>query len=116
MSTISSTNPLDLAIIVPQMLDAARGTLESKWPEVRAFAEKETKCLAETLSMICKLRLTGEITEKQSELQLRIQRNASLAVLTAIEGIGIIMAEEAIQSALGVVSGSVNRIVGFSLL
>jgi len=98
------------------MLGAAKGVLESKWPDVQAYAAKETRNLAETLLMIHKLRLAGEITEKQAELQLRIQRNTAVAVLTATEGISLLMAEEAINAALGVVRDTANTLLGFALL
>lgn len=115
MST-ASFSPFDISAMLPEMVGAAQKALIDRWPRAREFAIKEMKNLAETLAMIGRLRLTGEITEKESELQLRIQKNAALSVLTAIEGISILMAEEAIESALDIVREAVNRFLGFALI
>lgn len=107
---------LDASELAARMLKAAQKVLSAKWPELRDYAEGETKKLAESLVTIEKLRLTGQITEEQARLHLEIQKNASRTVLLTAEGLGILTAEQAINAALNVVRDSVNATLGFILL
>ena len=76
----------------------------------------ESKKLAESLVMIERLKLAGKITEEQAKLHFEIQKNASRTVLLALEGLGLIAVEQAINSAIAVLRDSVNTALGFSLL
>jgi hypothetical protein len=93
-----------------------RMTLQEKWPEIREYAEAESKKLAHTLIMIEKLRASGKINEEQAELYLDIQKNATRMVLLAIQGLGLLSVEAAINAALNVVKNTVNTAVGFALI
>ena len=107
---------LDVSEISGEMLRAAKGVFAGKWPKVKTYAEAEFKKLAETLAMIEKLRLTGQITAEEADLHLQIQKNAARAVLLTLKGLGLLMVEEAINSALKVVKKAVNTAVGFALI
>lgn len=107
---------LDVAAVAAQMLQASKGVFAGKWPKVKAYAESEFKKLAETLAMIEKLRLTGQINEEEAALQLQIQKNATRSVLLTLKGLGLLAVEQAINAALSVVKKAVNTAVGFSLI
>ncbi len=107
---------LNLDQLLPQMLKAAEGVFAAKWPDVRNYAEGEFKKIGVDILNIEQMKLNGTITEEQAGLLLDIQKNASRAVLLSIEGIGLIMAQNAINAALGVVRDAVNTALGFTLL
>jgi hypothetical protein len=90
--------------------------LSDKWPEVKDYAETEAKKFAENFVMIERLKLTSEITEEQAKLHHEIQRNASRTVLLAIEGLGILAVEQAINAAMAVLRETVNGALDFALL
>ncbi|NVJ64056.1 MAG: hypothetical protein HWD84_07505 [Flavobacteriaceae bacterium] len=107
---------LNVEEMAAAMLAAFQGSLSEKWPEVKEYAEAEAKKLAENFVLIEKLYLTNKINERQAELHRDIQKNATRAVLLAIEGLGLLAVEEAINSALDVLIDTVNTALGFDLL
>lgn len=98
------------------MLSAFKGVLSEKWPEVKNYAEAESKKLAENFVMIERLKLAGEISEEQAKLHHDIQKNASRSVLLAIEGLGLIAVEQSINAAMDVLRTTVNETLDFALL
>ncbi|WP_417915690.1 hypothetical protein [Candidatus Electronema sp. JM] len=107
---------LDIATLAKNMLASMQVTLKNKWPEVKEYAESETKKLAETLILIKRLEIEGKVTPEQLRLHLEMQKNATRAVLLTIEGLGILAVEAAINAALNVVKDAVNTALGFTLL
>ena len=107
-----SINVSDLS---KKMLVACKGVLSANWPDIKEYAESETKKLAQTIIMIEKLHLTGKITKKQAKLLLDIQKNSMRIVLLAVEGMGVLMVEKAINAALAVVKDAVNTALNFKL-
>lgn len=102
--------------LASSMLGAAKGTLDRDWPRVRAFAEPELTKLANTLVEIGKLLLEGKITELEARSLLEIHKNTLRTVLLAIQGMGLLAVENAINAALGAVRDAVNGAVGLALL
>lgn len=107
---------LNVSQLAKAMLGAAKGKLEQHWPEVREYAKAEARKTAETLALIERLVLAGEINAQQAKALLQMQRNSALAVLLTIEGLGLLAVESAINAALGAVKQTVNTAVGFALL
>jgi len=98
------------------MLGAFKSAFAEKWPAIKEYGEAEAKKLAQTLVMIEALKAAGKINEEQAALHLEIQRNATRTVFLALEGLGILAAEAAINAALAVVKDAVNTAIGFALL
>jgi len=107
---------LNVKSLAAAMLGAAQGKLQEHWPEVREYAETETRKTADTLASIERLLLAGQINSKQAKALLRMQRNSAQSVLLTIEGLGLLTVESAINAALGAVRDTVNGAVGFALL
>lgn len=107
---------LDVGDLALKMFEAFKGKLTEKWPEVKDYAETESKNLAESLVSIERLKLTGQITEEQARLQFDIQKNAAVTVFLAIQGISTIAVEQAINAAMDVLRDTVNSALKFSLL
>ena len=107
---------IDVAELAHVMIGAARGKLKKQWPVIRAYAESEARKTAETIAMIERLRLAGDISPTEARLLLEMQRNSAKAVLMTVEGLGLLAAEAAINAAIGAVRTTVNKAVGFALL
>ncbi len=107
---------LDVGELASKMHEAFKGELSNKWPDVKDYAEAESKKLAENFVMIEKLKLSGEITEEQAKLHHEIQRNATRSVLLTVEGLGLLAVEQAINAAMKVLKETVNGALDFALL
>lgn len=107
---------LDVIKLGKDILAALNGSLAEKWPDVKDYGEAEAKKLAQTLVMIGTLQATGKINKEQAALHLEMQKNATRMVLMTIEGLGVLSAEAAINSALAAVKDTVNKEIGFTLL
>jgi hypothetical protein len=107
---------LNVGQLAKAMTEAAKGKLKEHWPEVKEFARAEARKTAETLSMIEKLTVTGEINIKQAKALLQMQKNSAMAVLLTVEGLGLLTVESAINAALSAVRDTVNTALDFVLL
>ena len=102
--------------IIGPMLEAVKGTFENQWPTIKDFAESETIKLAQTLTQISQLVVTEQISNIEASVLLEIQKNTARTVILTVEGMGLILVEEAINSALDAVSGVINTALGFDLV
>jgi hypothetical protein len=102
--------------LVGPILAAVKPILAKHWEDVSAYAEGEATKMAQTLATIASLKAAGKIDEKQAAVLIDMQKHAMQAVLCAVEGIGLIAAQNAINAALDAVAGIVNKGIGFALL
>jgi hypothetical protein len=107
---------IDVAQLGEAMAKAALDVLKGKAPQVVAFAKPEFAKLGLTIASIERELLAGEITVEQARLLLDMQKNASRTVMLAVEGIGLLAAEAAINAALAVARPIVNAALGVALL
>lgn len=109
---------LDISALVESMLAAAAGVLKNKGPAVATFAQTEFQKIAQTVASIAGqlASIPPEITQDQAVILLDMQENASLAVIASAEGMALIVAEQAINAALGAVKDVVNAFVHFPLI
>lgn len=107
---------LDVSQIRKDMIAAARGVFDQKWPEVKEYAEYELKDLARVLGRISSRHAQGKITEERAKSLIRAQIKSMEIVLLAVEGMGILMVEAAINAVIEAVRTTVNRSIGFPLL
>ncbi len=107
---------INVADLAAKMLTAFSDELSDKWPEIKSYAEAETKKLAENFVLIEKLLITGEINEQQAKLHHDIQKNATRTVLLTVEGLGIVAVEQAINAAMDALKDTVNTALNFTLL
>jgi hypothetical protein len=106
----------DVKAVGSDALAAALAALKGHANKAQPFLVAEAKKMAETGLQIVEGQASGEINEAQARILLRMQGNASQSVLTAVETIGMIAAQDAINAALGVVRGAVNKALGIALL
>ena len=107
---------IDTTSLVQNMLAAVKQVLQLHWNDVRPFAETEMQKLAATAVQIETGQADGTINKAQAEILLSMQANASQAVLTAVETVGMIAAQDAINAAIQVLTDAVNKAVGFAIL
>lgn len=106
----------DVKAVGTGALAAGLAALKGHAAKAKPFLVAEAKKMAETGLQIVEGQATGDINAAQAKILLRMQGNASRSVLTAVETIGMIAAQDAINAALGVVRGAVNKAVGIALL
>lgn len=106
----------DAGALAAQIAAAMTGQLAKSGKTIAAYAKAEAQKLATSAVEIAALRATGVINDEQAKLHLDIQKHASRAVLSAIEGLGILAAEAAINAGLAVVRQAVNTFAGFDLI
>jgi hypothetical protein len=107
---------INVGELASKMAAAALGVLKDKGPAVKTFAEGEFAKLAQTIATIEQGRLLGTIKEDEAVLLLDMQKHATRTVLAAVEGMSLLVAEQAINAALDVVRVAVNTALKFALL
>jgi hypothetical protein len=107
---------IDATAVVKSVVAAMEGQLKGHWQLARPYAEAEAKKMAETAQLIVRGIANGHINSQQAEILVDMQANASQAVLTAIETIGMIAAQDAINAALGVLKAAINESSGLAIL
>lgn len=107
---------LRASILVKNMLAAAKGEVAEKWPDVKLYAEAEARKLAQTLVMIEKLKLAGQVSKKQADILLDMQKQTSRVVLLTIEGLTLLAAEAAVNAAILSIRDTVNDAIGWKLV
>lgn len=107
---------LALNELTTSMLAAAKAVLDKRWPQIKDYAEPELEKLARTLLQIQRLRATERISDGTASVLLEMQKNTTRAVMLTLEGLGLVLIEEAINAALKAVKDTVNTAIGFPLL
>lgn len=107
---------LNVGQLATAIVAAMKGAVGENWPKISEYATGEGKKLAETLVQIEALRAVHQISEGEASVLLEMQKNTARSVLLAVQGMGLIAVEEAINAALAAVRGAVNTALGFALL
>jgi hypothetical protein len=116
MSERNKIMALDIQQLLTPMLNAAKAVIRNKWPGTQNYAETEFKKIGQNILDIEKNKLQGKYSEDQARLLFAIQKNATKSVLLALEGMTLIMTEQAINAALGAIRDVVNKAIGFGLI
>jgi len=107
---------LDISAMVEQMWSAAKGPLGNAAGAAEPFAKSQFTNIGQTVASIGEGIVTGQITKEQAKYLLSIQEHATKSALLAVEGLGIVAVESALNAALGAVTSLVNGAVGFALI
>jgi hypothetical protein len=104
--------------IASAMLAAMRPILTGAWQNVAGFASMEARKLAVTFVDIEAMLGSNppQVSRAVADALIDSQKQAAQAVLQAVEGVGIIAAQQAVNAAVNAVSGIVNKAVGFALV
>lgn len=107
---------LNVGDLITKMMAAAEQALISQWAQSSTFAKRAFTDLAEQLAWITAEYKSGNLDEETCGILLQANKNTARGVLLAVEGLGLLAAEAAINAALGVVKDAVNESIGFVLL
>lgn len=109
-------NEQNLKDVAAKITEAVKVALGDKWDEAKAFAESESKKFAVNIAEIALWKETGTITEEQGRVLLRMHQRSMQMVITALEGVSLVLAERAINAAIDAVADIVNGMVGWDLI
>jgi hypothetical protein len=98
------------------IVDAMLGVLKKGGGALEEYVRSEAGKFAQSIETVGKLYARGDIKDDEAKAQLALQKSASQTVLTSVEGIGMILAAQAINAGLQAVAGIVNKAIGFALL
>ena len=110
------TVTLDVGKLVQDMLAQMKPIVGSHWDQVQAYAKEESEKLAVSLAKLQAQKLTGALSEQQANILFDMQKNASQAVLAAVQGIGEEAAARAMNAGLNAIKKPINDALGFELL
>jgi hypothetical protein len=98
------------------MLNAIKPILQAHWAKVAPYATAEAKKLAICAAQIEAGYLAGEIDADTAKILRDMQASAARSALTTVQTIGLIAAQDAINAALKVLTGAVNKAIGLAIL
>jgi hypothetical protein len=109
---------LDLNGLTSSMASIGQSAFKSSWGTTKNFAIPEFKKIAMTLVEIeAGLHSTPpRYSEESAKILFRMQLRAAQMVLTSTVGLELKIVEDGINAALAVVSATVNKAIGFSLI
>lgn len=107
---------LDADAIAKDMISAARGVVDQKWPATREYFESESKMYAQRLASVAKMYADGIISEKRAKEHIALQSEVWETTLLAVNGLSQILIEQALNAAIDVIRDAVNTATGFVLL
>ena len=107
---------LDIAQVGAQLGTAILTSLKSDSRKVKALALAEGEKLAFSLAKIAELLAQREIDGEEAALLVRVQRDASEAVLASLAEISRLAASKAVMRGLKGVAGMVDKAAGVPLL
>lgn len=105
---------IDIGQLATDAFGAMLPIIRDQGARIVEFAKSEAVKIASSVEQIGRLRLSGVINDEEMALHLEIQKSASRAVLMAVQGMGILAAEQAVNAALSVVTGTVGRVLGIT--
>jgi hypothetical protein len=107
--------PIDIARIAAQLAGTLMGSLRSDSSRVKALAQAEAEKFAVALAKIATLHAEGQIDREEAAILLRIQRDASEAVLASLAEVSRVSAHRALSLGLREVARLAGNALGGTL-
>lgn len=107
---------IDIGNLFSSMFAAAKDATGDDWQSLVDHAEGELRRLAELAARIEAQHLVGDLTDEEATALLEGARIAARIALRSAAGVQRVIAEKAINAAVGVLRETLNSAVGFSLL
>lgn len=107
---------LDFGTLLADMTGAAAAAARHRWPQVRDSVMPQFEALASIAVQIERDKLQGRLDEDDARTLVTMQKNALIAVTAGMRGQLKLLAEAAINAALGVARTALNAAVGLPLL
>ena len=106
---------LDFNKIVSDSLALTKTQVGAAFKKVKPFAEHEFQQFAESALFLAKLKLQGAIDEDELKSRLELQKLAATNVLLAVQGIGLVTAQNIINGVLGIISEAIKKAIKVAL-
>ena len=106
----------DVDAVVKTMLQAAAGPLQKYWKTAEPAAKGEFTKIAQLVQQIGIDRMTQTITKEDAADRIAMTREAAKCAIDTQIGLATIAAEDAINAALGSVSGIINGYLGLMVI
>jgi len=106
---------IDLQQILNDSIEAVKPILGKSWKSFKPYAEHEFKKFAESAAFLAELRLTNKIDDDELKERLEIQRIALKNVMLAVEGIGLVTAQNAINAVIEIVKKAAKAALSVAL-
>ncbi len=100
---------INFSQIVSDSMGFAKQEVGKSWNQLKPYAEHEFTQFAETAVFLAKLKLSGNIKDDELKARLNIQRQSLNNVLLAIEGIGLVMAQNVVNGILDIVTKAISE-------
>ncbi len=107
---------MTLSNLGDSMFEEAKIAAGAKYEVVKQYLKAESEKLAITLKMITEGVALGQISEAEAKILLNQQKLAMASVLTASEGMTLVLAQGTVNAALNVGAAFINGKIGFALL
>jgi hypothetical protein len=107
---------LDISELGENVLGAASSSLGTSWEQARRIAEPQLRELARIAGDLGQRVVSGALTEAEAKALFSIHVNTTKTVLLAVEGLGILAVEAAINAVLDVLKATANTALGFDLV
>jgi len=107
---------LDFGQLAGDMLAAAAGAAQGRWPEIRDSVVPQLERLAQIGVEIERDHLLGRLDDDEARTLVEMEKNTLAAVVAGAKGQAKAAAQAAINAALAVLSTAVNSAVKFPLL
>jgi len=110
----------DIKTVGEQMLKAFEGSLESDGtkllPGLETIAKLELLNIAKRVAEISEMLIKGEIDKEKAKIMFKMQKEAVQEQLLTVEGISVVLIQNALNAALNAVRDAVNSAIGWTLL
>lgn len=107
---------LNLEQLKAGMITGFKSVALQAWPTVKDFATFELKLLAQSLIEIQSLAVSGRISKAEARSLIRQHKNATIAVISGIEGMTLLTAEQAVNAAIRAIKQALNTAAGFAIV
>ena len=104
----------DWSAVLTDAINAAKAVLAGKWPLVQKLATTQVTALVENAKTIEDNK--SSMTADEYETTKRIQQNALAGVLTGVEAIGIVTAEQVADAVWNVIVSALKAVPELAFL
>lgn len=102
---------IDWQAILTQMLVASASVVQSTWGAMAPYVEHEFAGYLQDVQFINNLLSRGSITKEEASVLLLMHQDSMKAVLLTATGVNILMVEQIINTALGILLKAANTLV-----
>ncbi len=103
---------LDIAQVVNDMLQAALPHLAKGGRQASAFASHEFQQYIANVEHVQTMVEQGKVTDQEAQFLVDQYKASMKAVLLAVEGLGLVAAQNAINAAIDTLNGALNSALG----